>query len=178
MSHNSSHPAPNDAPQRMKFTGARWAILLVVTVVIAVGLVLLFTPPTSQVAIDLPPTNTPGAAVPVTNTTAPAEPSSKPYMPLIGRWLRPDGGYVLEVKSVQANGELLVTYANPGPINVYRAQGSVEDGKTKMFVELRDVNYPGSTYSLVYDKAGDRLVGTYYQALMKETYEVEFVRQK
>jgi hypothetical protein len=47
-----------------------------------------------------------------------------------------------------------------------------------LFVELRDVNYPGSTYTLQYDPALDCLKGTYFQAMQKETYLVEFMRVK
>ena len=45
-----------------------------------------------------------------------------------------------------------------------------------MFVELRDVNYPGSTYTLQYDAASDRLMGTYFQAVAKQTFRIEFAR--
>jgi hypothetical protein len=48
----------------------------------------------------------------------------------------------------------------------------------RVFIELQDVNYPGSTYQLTYDPAADRLTGTYYQAMLKESYEVDFVRLK
>ena len=47
-----------------------------------------------------------------------------------------------------------------------------------MFVELRDVNYPGSAYNLRYDPKTDRLIGTYFQAVQRQTYDVEFVRMK
>ena len=45
-----------------------------------------------------------------------------------------------------------------------------------VFVELRDVNYPGSQYNLQYDPKADRMKGTYYQAFHDETYDIEFVR--
>jgi hypothetical protein len=45
-----------------------------------------------------------------------------------------------------------------------------------VFVELRDVNYPGSTYTLQYDAASDRLMGTYFQAVAKQTFRIEFAR--
>jgi hypothetical protein len=48
----------------------------------------------------------------------------------------------------------------------------------RVFIELRDVNYPGSTYQLTYDPADDRLKGSYYQAALQETYEVAFARLK
>jgi hypothetical protein len=45
-----------------------------------------------------------------------------------------------------------------------------------LFVELRDINYPGSKYNLHYDPKTDRLKGNYFQALERQNYEVEFVR--
>jgi hypothetical protein len=47
-----------------------------------------------------------------------------------------------------------------------------------VFVELRDVNYPGSKYSLRYDPAADSLKGFYFQAIEKQTFPVEFIRQQ
>jgi hypothetical protein len=48
----------------------------------------------------------------------------------------------------------------------------------KVFIELRDVNYPGSTYTLAYDPASDELKGIYYQALQQQRFEVFFQRLK
>jgi hypothetical protein len=45
-----------------------------------------------------------------------------------------------------------------------------------VFVELRDVNYPGSTYTLRYEPARDRLVGLYDQAAQRQHYDLIFVR--
>jgi len=98
------------------------------------------------------------------------------YQRLAGRWLRTDGGYVLELRDVKEDGSLKATYYNPRPITVSRAEFHRQDGKISLLVELRDVNYPGSTYKLRYDRANDRLKGTYFQAVLKETYEIEFVR--
>ena len=67
-------------------------------------------------------------------------------------------------------------YFNPGPIHVAKAEASQEGAVTKLFIELRDVNYPGSTYTLVYDAASDRLTGIYFQAVLQQRYEVFFVR--
>ncbi len=67
-------------------------------------------------------------------------------------------------------------YFNPRPIHVGRAELREEGGAISVFVELRDVNYPGSTYTLVYDPKADRLRGNYFQALLREDYDVEFVR--
>ncbi len=97
---------------------------------------------------------------------------------LVGRWIRPDGGYVLEIRSAQADGKLDAAYLNPRSIQVSRAEWRREEGRLLVFVELRDVNYPGSTYNLRFVPDKDSLVGAYYQAVQKQTFDVEFVRQK
>lgn len=95
---------------------------------------------------------------------------------LLGRWIRPDGGYVLELKQIGKDGSLKAAYFNPRPINVSRAELLRKKGKMGIFIELRDINYPGSNYKLRYDPASDRLTGTYFQAIERQLYEVEFVR--
>jgi len=97
---------------------------------------------------------------------------------LIGSWLRPDGGYVLELNSATPDGHLKAAYFNPRPINVAIAQWKLQDGHLRVFIELRDVNYPGSTYTLSYDPATDRLQGIYFQAVEQQQFEVFFERKK
>jgi hypothetical protein len=48
----------------------------------------------------------------------------------------------------------------------------------KAIVEMRDVNYPGSTYTLNYLPDRDILAGEYYQAVEGLTFYVEFSRKK
>lgn len=108
----------------------------------------------------------------------PAATSRSEFQTLTGRWQRPDGGYVLEIKSIAVNGALDATYFNPKSIRVAKAEVSRDGGEMKVFIELRDVNYPGSIYSLTYDPAGDQLKGIYYQAAEKQRFEVAFVRMK
>ncbi len=95
---------------------------------------------------------------------------------LKGKWLRPDGGYVLDIKSVAEGGKLDASYVNPRPIHVAKAEASQVDDVVKVFIELRDVNYPGSTYDLTYDPQSDSLQGIYYQAALQQRFEVVFVR--
>ncbi|MCW5554566.1 MAG: hypothetical protein KIS67_20700 [Verrucomicrobiae bacterium] len=92
--------------------------------------------------------------------------------------MRPDGGYILEIRSVALGGKLDAAYLNPRPINVAKAEASQAGADLKVFIELRDVNYPGSTYTLTYDPGQDQLTGTYFQAVARETYDVSFVRMK
>lgn len=100
------------------------------------------------------------------------------YAPLVGNWVRPDGGYVLSVSGVGADGAATASYFNPQPIRVARAEARREDGHVGLFVEFDHPNYPGSTYTLAYDPATDTLKGIYYQALQQARYDVEFVRQR
>ncbi|RJP66367.1 MAG: hypothetical protein C4532_16150 [Candidatus Abyssobacteria bacterium SURF_17] len=92
--------------------------------------------------------------------------------------MRPDGGYVIEIKGVADNGATDAAYYNPRSIHVAKAQASREGSTIKLYIELRDVNYPGSHYVLSYDPKTDQLNGTYYQAVAKETYEIFFERMK
>lgn len=93
---------------------------------------------------------------------------------LVGNWVRPDGGYVLELKRIGKDGSLKAAYFNPRPIHVSRAEYHCKGGTISIFVELRDVNYPGSTYNLQYDPTSGRLKGIYFQAALQQQYEVEF----
>ncbi len=97
---------------------------------------------------------------------------------LAGKWLRADGGYVLELADVGFGGTLTASYRNPNPINVSRAAWRLEEGLVIVFVELQDVNYPGSTYTLAYFPDRDALAGYYYQAAQGQSYEVVFERLK
>jgi hypothetical protein len=97
---------------------------------------------------------------------------------LEGRWVRPDGGYLLELRDIKKDGRLMAAYFNPRPIKVFSAKWSHEDGKINLFVELRDFNYPGSKYNLQYEPRADRLKGTYFQAVERQTFNIEFVRVK
>jgi hypothetical protein len=91
-------------------------------------------------------------------------PSPADLQRLEGRWVRPDGGYVLELSEIKEDGSLKASYFNPRPIKVFTAKWSRKDGKINLFVELRDINYPGSKYNLQYEPASDLLKGTYFQA--------------
>ena len=78
---------------------------------------------------------------------------------LLGEWVRPDGGYKIQIR-----------------INVAEAKVSLWKGLVKLFIKLQDKGYPGSTYTLYYFAEKDVLAGFYYQAEMRQTFEVVFVR--
>jgi hypothetical protein len=97
---------------------------------------------------------------------------------LEGRWVRENGGYVLILQDIKADGSIKAFYLNPRSINVHEAAWKFEDDRLFLYVELRDVNYPGSNYTLMYRAANDVLWGSYYQAVQKQTMDVRFVRTK
>lgn len=100
------------------------------------------------------------------------------FAKLEGRWRRPDGGYVLEIRKVQGDGAMEAAYLNPRPINVSKARATRDGSTLRLFVELRAPNYPGSTYTLAYDPKRDQLYGVYYQALEGKSFDVVFERTK
>ncbi len=117
-------------------------------------------------------------ATPPTATRAATLSASAPSLKkLEGRWVRKDGGYVVEIRSVEPSGKLDAAYFNPRPIHVEKAEAAQEGALTRLVIVLRDVNYPGSTYTLTYDAASDRLFGNYFQASQGQNFDVEFGRQ-
>ncbi len=95
---------------------------------------------------------------------------------LVGRWRRRDADYVLKIDAVDERGEVKVAYLNPNPIQVGKASAHSHGDAAHVTVELRDFNYPGCIYDLNYDPKTGMLRGTYFQAALGETYDVEFVR--
>jgi hypothetical protein len=122
-----------------------------------------------------------GAPFPITGAV-PAEAAQSrgavDFQRLAGQWIRPDGGYLLRLSDIKNDGSLKAAYFNPRPINVSRALLRRTKARISVFIVLLDANYPGSKYNLQYDPASDRLKGTYFQAVEKQTYDVEFVRMQ
>src|SRR6266481_9853625 len=125
-----------------------------------------------------PPATGASAQGTLTNLPPAAGAAQADFPKLNGRWQRPDGGYIIEVKSVREDGTMDAGYFNPKPIHVAKAQAARADGVVAVFIELRDLNYPGSTYTLTYDRESDQLKGVYYQALQQQRFEVVFERLK
>jgi len=97
---------------------------------------------------------------------------------LKGKWLRPDGGYILDIRDVDASGKMEAVYLNPRPIHVARAEATRDGAALQVLVELRAPGYPGSTYTLHYEPQRDQLAGSYFQAALQQRFEVVFVRMK
>lgn len=120
----------------------------------------------------------PAAPLTKTETSPPVSVSASAsgFDTLRGRWIRPDGGYAISIKGVDASGKLDAGYANPHPLPFFRADATHEGKAIKVLLELRAGGYDGSTYTLTYDPATDVLRGTYYQAVAQQTFDVYFVR--
>ena len=107
--------------------------------------------------------------------TAPAVP--EPVRKVLGKWLRSDGGYVLEIRGADLSGVLDAAYFNPKSIHVSRAIWMQGAEGFQVVIELNDVGYPGATYVLSHDAQSDRLVGKYNQPAMQQSFDIDFVRQ-
>jgi len=97
---------------------------------------------------------------------------------LVGRWIRPDGGYIIHILDVATDGRLEAAYYNPRPIHIAQAQVTQSKDGPQLFIELRDTGYPGATYNLLYDHDRDTLVGIYYQPTVNQYFDVIFVRMR
>jgi len=113
---------------------------------------------------------TPGAAAPAV-TPVPGFDSLK------GAWVRPDGGYVIAIRGVAADGQLDAMYFNPRELPFMKAKATRDGATLRAFFALQAGGYAGSTYDLTYDPASDRLKGIYYQAVVKQKFDVYFVRK-
>ena len=110
--------------------------------------------------------------------TATAPSTGTGFDTLVGQWVRPDGGYRITIRGVDAAGKLDASYANPSPLPFAKAEASLEGDAIQVFLELRAGGYNGSTYNLTYEAATDRLRGVYYQAVAQQKYQVYFERIK
>ena len=97
---------------------------------------------------------------------------------LVGDWVRTDANYLIRITAVNNDGTLTAQYFNPNPINVGGASWEQSYSNLKIIVELRDVNYPGSKYTLSYLPDKDILAGEYYQAVEGITFYVEFTHNE
>jgi hypothetical protein len=122
-------------------------------------------------------TSTPRESASTSDSSPVTTPAKAEKDQLIGRWTRTDsdGAYVIEIKSATADGKLEASYFNPNPIKVGRAEWQNKNGKLAIEVELRDINYPGSTYTLNFHPKENKMTGNYYQAVEGTNFDVEFV---
>jgi hypothetical protein len=118
-----------------------------------------------------------GASPVVEPQAPPAEPESS-LDTLLGRWVRPDGGYLIAIRGIDSSGRLDAAYANPNQLPFAKAEASREDHRIKLYLELRAGGYNGSNYTLTYDPEKDILQGVYYQAVARQRFDIYFERAK
>jgi hypothetical protein len=158
-------------------SGVRRVSVLTVTLVLAVGIIATFVLLRGRQpgGMGLPLPSSPGPRSSLAATADSAEPG---FQALSGRWLRPDGGYILDIQAVDARGTIEAVYLNPRPIAIARAEATRDSSTLRVFVELRAPGYPGSTYTLTYDPQRDQLAGIYFQAALQQRFDVVFVRMQ
>ncbi len=160
------------SPKKIK-PRSPWVFALlggVCLVIVAVG---MLNSKQSASESQTPPTDNPSAGSDKVSAN-----KQRDLLSLVGRWVRTDGGYVIEIRNIAPDGKMDAGYYNPRPINVSMAEASWAAAGTKIFIELQDVGYPGSTYTLAYNPAEDTLVGFYYQAAMQQNFDVVFARMQ
>ena len=47
---------------------------------------------------------------------------------ILGKWVRPDGGYILEICNIHKDGKVEAKYFNPQPIHIAKAEIKEEGG--------------------------------------------------
>ena len=97
---------------------------------------------------------------------------------LVGEWTRTDAPYQIKITELLNDGTMKAGYFNPKSINVANATWVLANDVLKIFIELRDENYPGSNYNLIYYPEKNILAGKYFQAVEGITYDVGFTRAK
>ena len=163
---------PKPGPPVHRKTLAITAIVAAIILLVVLAAFRLWQPRQTVRAIE-----NLSAASPVAGTPADKPAARRPLVDkLMGKWARTDANYILEIKGIGADGRMDVAYLNPKPIHVAEAQASRDGQGMNIFVKLQDLNYPGSTYSLVYEPKTDVLEGVYYHAGLKQAFEVVFVR--
>lgn len=170
------HRKPSSRKSSTK-SGVRRVPVLTVTLVLAVGIVATFVLLRGRQPGGMG-SPLPSPAVPESSLAATADSANYGFRALSGRWLRPDGGYILDIRDVDARGKIDAVYLNPRPIAVARAEATRDSSTLRLFVELRAPGYPGSTYTLTYDPQRDQLAGIYLQAALQQRFDVVFVRMQ
>ena len=148
----------------------KWVVFCLAVLVLAAGTILYI-----YQSIDTGQSKAPPSGESRPENVAPSRENDK-FNNLIGRWQRVDGGYIIDIRRIDANGQMSAAYYNPKSIHVSRAVASLNDGAIMVFIELKDVGYPGSAYTLTYNPQQDVLTGVYFQAVVKQTFEVIFTK--
>ncbi len=89
------------------------------------------------------PASAPSVAANAVDKPATIETPKLAFEKLIGLWQRPDGGYLIEIRSVGPNGEMKAAYFNPRPINVAKAEAYHDGGGDQYFHRTERPELPG-----------------------------------
>jgi len=100
------------------------------------------------------------------------------YQSIVGRWVRQDYPYVIDIEKTDALGALTAHYYNPKRINVESARVKNDAGILIVEVVLRDKSYKGSRYTLNYKPMLKLLEGQYYHARSGQSLAVSFRREE
>ncbi|WP_281322931.1 hypothetical protein [Flavobacterium aestivum] len=95
-----------------------------------------------------------------------------------GLWGRTEGVGEINISEVRDNGLLKATFCNPKSINIEKAVWTNSSDVLRIYILLREDNYPGSSFSLNYIAEKDLLLGVYFDALTNISYTVSFKRVK
>lgn len=164
-------------PLSRRSTDCRYVSALRLTVLSAVVMMASASCSKSDRVAPAPKAETSKATTPSTAPAKPAPAVPEPVKKLLGKWVRSDGGYVLDLRSAELSGVVQAGYFNPKSINVSRAIWMQGPNGFQVVVELNDVGYPGATYILSHDATADKLVGQYNQPAMQQSFDIEFLRQ-
>jgi hypothetical protein len=97
---------------------------------------------------------------------------------LKGVWGRTDATGVVNISEVLDNGLLKTTFYSPKMINIEKAVWTNSSDVLRIYILLREDNYPGSSFSLNYMAEKDLLLGVYFDALTNESLTISFERIK
>jgi hypothetical protein len=152
---------------------SRWISLFVI--VIGISIIFVIARKTNQTPAE---SNQPAVATDTTSHAVEPQDMEKTLQLLVGKWQRTDGGYIIELNDPGPDGKIQAAYFNPKPIHVGSAGWQFSTGKIIVTVELQDVNYPRSLYTLEYFPKEDVLEGSYFQAVERVNHTVDFRRVK
>lgn len=97
---NQTGSKSSETPPKRRLS-FKWIVLIVAVLTAAVSLVVYHFQPTGSDQMPVSPAGQPKSGPTVE------------FNKLIGRWLRPDGGYVIEIRNISSGGKMEAAYFNP-----------------------------------------------------------------
>jgi hypothetical protein len=128
-------------------------------------------------SFDLNAKNTRSTPLAISKTSPPKEYFQGQDRNLIkGVWGRVDAAGEIKITEVLHGGSLKSTFYNPKLIAIEKSIWTNSSGVLRVYILLREDDYPGSSFTLNYVAVRDVLVGVYYDALTQKSYPVTFER--